>query len=116
MALILVNNVAIPTPSEYSIGIMDLSQAERVANGEINIKRIATKRKIEIGYNYLSKTDLSTLLQAISSVFFSVTYPDPQTGTNLTKTFYVGDRNAGMIDFINGVPRYKDVKFNFVEK
>lgn len=116
MPLITVNGSAIPTPTELSVGIMDLSKAERTAKGLMTIERIATKRKIEMSWAYLSKNDLATLLQAVSGVFFTVVYPDPQTNQNEQKTFYVGDRNIGMLDFINSVPRYKDVKFNFIER
>ena len=46
--MIRINGVTIPTPSDYSVGIMDLSQAERNANGTMIIERIATKRKLEM--------------------------------------------------------------------
>lgn len=114
--MIVINGSEILTPSTYQVGIQDLSKAERNANGLMIIERIATKRKIEMSWAYLSQSDLSVLLQAVSSVFFSVQYPDPQTGALRTGTFYVGDRTAGMISYQNGVPRYKDVKFNIVEQ
>ena len=114
--MIKVNGVVISTPSDFSIGIMDITKADRNANGTMIIERIATKRKLELSYKYLSQSDLSTLLTAISGTFFTVEYPDPQTGALATKTFYVGDRNAGSIDYRSGVMRYKDIKFNFVEQ
>lgn len=116
MALITIGGVTIPTPTDFQIGIMDLSKAERNANGTMIIERITTKRKLELSWSYLSKTDLQTVLNAVSAVTFSVTYMDPVTNSNQTKTFYCGDRNAGMIDFINGNPRYKDVKFSLIER
>ncbi|NEY99238.1 hypothetical protein G4D62_07985 [Bacillus shackletonii] len=114
--MITVNGVVLPTPSDYSVGVMDLSKAERNANGTMIIERIATKRKLEISYSYLSKSETSKVLNAVSSVFFTVSYIDPQTGGNRTGTFYCGDRNVGMIDFKNGTPRYKDVKFDLIER
>lgn len=116
MALIKVGAVDLPTPSEFSVGIMDLSKAERNAKGELTIDRIATKRKIELQWEYLSRTDLQTILNAVSPVFFVVTYMDPLTNANREGTFYCGDRNSGMLDFINSVPRYRGVKFNLIEK
>lgn len=116
MALIAINGVDMPTPSSYSWGIMDLSKAERNALGTLIIERIATKRKIELSWSYLTPEQLQTLLTAVGSVTFSLSYLDAQTNTTLTGTFYSGDRNVGMIDFNNGVPRYKDVKFNLIEK
>lgn len=117
MAVLKINGVEILAPSDIQIGIMDLSKAERNARGTMIIERIATKRKLEVSYNYASKTELSTLLAQLSDdVFFTVTYHDPLTGSTRTGTFYVGDRNVGVIDFINGVPRYKDVKFSLIER
>lgn len=115
MSLVTINGVAIATPSSYDWNIMDISNAERNAKGNIIIERINTKRKLELGWSYLTASQMSTLLQAVSNVTFSVTFVDAQTNSTMTKTMYVGDRKTGMIDFQNGVPRYKDVKFNLIE-
>jgi hypothetical protein len=116
MALISIGGTALPTPTEYDVGIMDISKAERNANGTMIIERIATKRKISLKYSYLTANDLSNILSKVSPTFYDVTYLDPQTNTYRTASFYCGDRNAGMIDFINGVPRYKDVLFDLIER
>jgi hypothetical protein len=114
--MIQINSVTIPTPSDYKISVMDLSKAERNANGNMIIERVATKRKLELEYKYLSSNDLSVLLQAISDVFFTVSYPDFVTGSINSGTFYVGDRTAGAIDYQNDIIRYKDIKFNLIER
>jgi len=106
----------IPTPSDYSVGIQDLSKAERNARGDMIIERIATKRKIELAWKHLSKQDLQLVMNAVSPVFFKVEYLDPQTNSTQTKTFYSGDRNVGALDYINGEIRWKDIKFNVIEK
>ena len=111
-----IDGVTIPTPSDLNIGIMDLSKAERSANGEIFIERIATKRKLEPSWKYLSKDDLSALFQSVSPVFFEVEYIDPQDNGVKTGTFYAGDRRAGAIDYRNGVIRYKDISVNLIER
>jgi hypothetical protein len=94
---------------------MDLSKAERNANGTMIIERITTKRKLEISYNYLSQADCSALLQSIGSTTFNVEYPDPQTGALRTGNFYSGDKTSSAIDYKGGVMRYKDIKFNLIE-
>ena len=114
--MIKVNGVTIPTPTDFSVSVNDISKAERNANGNILIERITTKRKIELSYKYLSQAQLSTLLNAISAVFFTVEYPDPVTGALRTGTFYVGDRSAGAIDYQNNTMRWKDIKFNLIEQ
>lgn len=107
--------VALVTPSALKVGIMDLSKAERNAKGSMIIERIATKQKLELEYTFLSKAQMATVLQAVSYVSFWVKYTDPQTDTIRTAKFYCGDRSTGILDFVNGVPRYIDVKFNLIE-
>lgn len=114
--MITVGGTVLPAPSELKVDIMDINNADRNTRGTIIIERIATKRKLEVGYKHLSAAQLSTVLTAISSTFFSVTYRDPQTNADRTATFYSGDRTAGVMDFIDGVARYTDVKFNLIEK
>jgi hypothetical protein len=113
--LIKINTVTISTPSTFQIGIEDISKAERNANGNLIIERITTKRKLELSYNYLSQTDIATLLTAVSGTTFTVEYPDAQTGSLRTGTFYCEGRTAGAIDYQGGVMRYKDIKFNLIE-
>ncbi|MBE1554811.1 DUF6711 family protein [Sporosarcina limicola] len=111
-----VNGVAIPTPSDYSVGILDISKAERNARGDMIIERITTKRKLEVGWRYLSKSDLQKVMNAVSPVFFKVEYLDPQTNSRKTGTFYAGDRNVGALDYMDGNIRWKDCKFSLIEK
>lgn len=113
--MIKINAVTIPTPTDYSVGIMDIVKAERNARGEMIIERITTKRKIEISYSFISQADLSTVLNAISAVFFTVEYIDTKDGIK-TGTFYAGDKNASSIDYRAGVMRWKDYKVNLIEK
>lgn len=116
MALLNIGGVDMPTPSDFIVGVMDISKAERNANGTMIMERIATKRKLDLTWLYLTPAQLSTLLNAVSGVAFTVIYMDPVLNANRTGTFYCGDRSVGMIDFQNGVPRYKDIKFPLIER
>jgi len=111
-----INGVSIPAPSDLKVGIQDISKAERAANGTMFIERIATKRKLEPSWAYLSKEDTSKLFQAVSPVFFQVSYIDPEDNAVKIGTFYAGDRKAGALDYQNGVIRYKDVSVNLIER
>lgn len=116
MALLQINGVDLATPSEYSIAVMDITQAERNAQGLMLIERIAQKVKINVKYNYADGTTLATILQAIDPITFNITYIDPKTNNPKTSSFYVGDRSVGMIDYRSSVPRYKDLSFDFIER
>lgn len=111
-----INNIRILTPSEFKVGVMDISNAERTAAGEMLIDRVATKRKIDLKWKHLKVSELSKVLQLVNNVYFFVKYPDPMSGRLETRTFYVGDRNAGVYSYIDGNPVWIDISFNFIER
>ncbi len=115
MALLTIGGVAMPTPNEMSVGYMDTSKAERNARGNLIIERINTKRKLTISYSYIEQDDAKTLLNAVSPTYFNVTFLNPITNTFVTASMYAGDRQIGMIDYKNGVARYKDCSFDLIE-
>ncbi len=114
--MIAIDGVTIPVPSSFSVGLMDISKAERNARGDMIIERVATKRKLELSWLHLSGDELRQVLQLVSPVFFSVSFPDPQDGTTRTGTFYSGDRSVGAMDYRDGQVRWRDIKFNLVER
>lgn len=118
MALLVINGVAVKTPSAMSVTVSDLDgETTRNAKGELIRDRIGTKRKVECEWKYLTQSQISTLLNAVKNVFFSVTYQDPLSGVT-TKTMYVGDRSAPMYRYGNGGSSilWEGLKMNFVEK
>jgi hypothetical protein len=111
-----INGVAIATPNTYEVTISDLDgETNRNAAGDLIRDRIAIKRKISLEWPPLSQEELSLLLNAVSEVFFTVEFPDPQLGVT-TKTMYVGDRSSAMYCYINGVAKWQGLKMNFIEK
>lgn len=111
-----INGSQMPTPSDYKWGEMDLSKAERNARGTLIKEIIATKRKLEMSWKYLPNDELQQLLQALSNNFFDVEFVDPHDNRTRTGTFYAGDRSVGALDYINGVPRWVDIKCNIIER
>jgi len=115
--MIKVNGVTIKTPSKFTVGLYDVSKtADRNAQGTILIDRVAVKRKLEMEWPAMSNSEMSTLLSAVTSLFFDVNYPDPQTGAAKTISCYVGDRTAPMYRVIGGVPMWEGLKMNFIER
>jgi hypothetical protein len=115
MALVTINSVAIPTPTEFQIGYFDISKAERNASGKMIIERIATKTKLFLTYAFLTREEMSKLLLTIAPTSYTVTYFDAQNNQMRSGVFYCGDRQLGFLDYFNGVPRYKDFTFNLIE-
>lgn len=111
-----INGVAVATPSEFSVDIMDLDgETGRNANGKLIRDRIATKRKLNCKWPPLSMAAVSTLLQSVKNKSFTVEYPDPMAGNIITKTFYVGDRQMPMLSIINGKAMWEGLTMNFTE-
>lgn len=112
-----INDTTVVIPSAMTVGIMDIDgESNRTADGTMIRDRIATKRKLQCSWNALTTTEMSTLLQSMNDEFFSVQYLDPYTGTEQTKTFYVGDRSAPVYRLVSGKELWSGLKADFVEK
>lgn len=114
--MIKIDGVTIPSPTEFTVGIQDISKAERNARGTMIMEIIATKRRIDLTWNHLTRQEYQQLLTLVSPTFFLVEYPDPQTGNMRTGTFYVGDRTIGGMVFIDGEMKWRDCKFPLIER
>lgn len=113
-----INGVAIATPKSFQITFQDLDgETNRNAKGDMVRDRITTKRKIECEWPLLTQSEISALLTAVSGVFFTVSFPDPQLGI-ITKTMYVGDRTAPAYFYDKKTKQVKwsGLKMNFIEK
>lgn len=116
--MISINGVAIATPKTFEATVSDLDgESNRNADGELIRDRIAVKRKLNLEWGPLTQAETQTLLNAVSSVFFTVTFPDPMSGV-VTKTMYVGDRTAPayMYDEKAKEVKWQGLKMNFIEK
>ena len=114
--MISINGVQIATPKTYEVTVSDLDgESNRNAKGELIRDRIAVKRKLNLEWGPLTQTEIQTLLNSVSDVFFTVIFPDPMVGM-ITKTMYVGDRTAPAYQFVNGEIEWQGLKMNFIEK
>lgn len=112
--LLKINGVYVKTPKSMSATISDFDgKTTRTANGSLTRDRIAVKRKVECSWGPLTQSEISTLLSAVTDVFFTVTYLDPKDGTK-TITAYVGDRTAPLYNANMGL--WESLSMNFIEK
>lgn len=116
--LISINGTDIPSPDTYEVTISDLdASANRSGNGTLFRDRIAVKRTINLGWTLLTSTELSQILQAVSPVFFAVTYLDPQLNALSAGNFYVSDRPSSVaIKQSDGSYKWGNVSFSLVER
>ncbi len=115
-----INGTPVRSPSVFQADIYDLDSENTQRNtlGEMLRDRVAVKRKLICEWPPLTMEEVAPILQAVTDVYFSVTYPDPVTGNKQeTKTFYVGDRSAPLL-FVrqNGEYLWEGLKMNFIEK
>lgn len=104
------------SPSDFSVNIQDIVNAERDAEGTMHIDLIATKYKIECKWAYLTQDEMSNLLGALESkITFSVSFLDPATGGSKSITCYKGDRKIPIMIVKDGVASYKDFSLSLIE-
>lgn len=78
--------------------------------------RVAQKRKIQVGYNGVTDTVASQVLQAVNPEYIDVTYYDVMDGTTQTRTFYVGDRTGNFKWWWDGKHIMESLTFDLIER
>lgn len=116
MTSLRINGVAVKAPKSLQVSIQDIDgETGRNANGDMVRDRITTKRKLDLEWGLLTQQECSAILNAVSPVFFSVSYPDPILGQT-TKTFYVGDRSSPAYSMTDRLKPWSGLKFNLIER
>ena len=116
--LISISGAVMPSPDTYEVTISDLdASANRSSNGTLFRDRIAVKRTINLSWVSLTSEELSQILQAVSPVFFVVSYLDPQLNAPSAGTFYVSDRTQAVaMKQSDGSYKWGNVSFSLVER
>lgn len=123
MALLLVNGIAVPDPSEMKWGKQDVSipDSGRTLDGRMHKGKVAEKIKIELKWPSTTPDVVHEILSAFNHEYFNVTYFDPLAGDTVTKEFYTGDMSAPVRwwcerDNSGRVQKwYTEVAFNIIE-
>jgi hypothetical protein len=110
-----VGGVAIPCPSKYDWKLSDVSSAAagRTEDALMHKMRIAQKVHIELEWSNVSDSDAQVILTAFQPEYISVQYYDYKALANLTKTFYVGDRQVSSYNRTRGI---STISFNIIEQ
>ena len=113
-----VNGVTMPCPSAWQWGLQDVSLGEsgRTDDALMHKNRVAQKRKIQVGYNAVSDTVATTVLQAVNPEYIDVTYYDLLAGATETRCFYVGDRSAPFKYWYDGNHLLESLTFDLIER
>ena len=117
-----INGVTVKEPKLGGVSVTDepiwSSNTGRSASGKMIGDIVAMKSTIEIAWTPLSFADMKKIRDAIISggEFFSITYPDPAVGANVTKTVYCGNIPRLLYSLSSRYPRYQDVTIQFIER
>jgi len=106
-------------PSEFKVTVMDLDNAEttkRTADGQLTRDRIAVKRQVDMRFAPMTWDKLSAILTAMKDEFFQLTYPDPMSGQQETRTFYVSDRESAIAIERSGTYWWTGLQMTLTEK
>ena len=117
MAMITVDGAEIPCPSVFTWGLQDISASEsgRTDDTIMHKNRVGQKRKISLQWNVKDRATTAQILQAFNPEYISVKYPDAMSGTDETRTFYVGDRTAPVKYWCVGKQLYESISFDIIE-
>lgn len=122
MSMLIVDGVAVKSPSSFSWGLQDVSSASagRTQDALMHKERIAQKRKIELEWVNPTPSELHTIVNAFQPEYISVQYHDPLDSADpavlSTRTFYTGDKSAPVYSWVVGEERYEKVSFNIIER
>lgn len=97
-ALVTVNGVEWPEPSEYSANTSTLVDSGRNVQGVVvgSVIRPSVS-KIEVKWRYLTTKQWASIIGPFDSQFYvSVRFYDQSSAGYVTKQMYVSDRKAGM--------------------
>ena len=116
--MIKVDGVSIKTPSTFELSINDVSNSDagRTQDGLMHKNRITRKRKIVLKWSNPTPEEAKAILDAFAPEYFNVTYPDPLTGTTVTKKFYSGDQSAPVKVWSVNQKIYSEVGFDIIER
>ena len=103
-------------PSTAKVSYNDVSSpdAGRTLDGIMHKERIGTCVKIEMKWNYINSTTAQAILAAFQPEYINVQYFDPRTATTKTKTFYSGDRGAGVYN--SALDLFESITVNIIEQ
>lgn len=112
------DGVLMKSPSDFTWGLQDVSAADsgRTDDAKMHKNRVAQKRKLSLSWNGPTPQEASTILKAANPEYIEVTYPDPMSGEDETRTFYTGDKTAPFKVWSVSNKRYSLLSFDFIEQ
>ena len=121
MAILQINKIDIADPKTLQWDLYDLDGEDgsgRTQDGLMHRDRVAVKRKLICTWSPMTNEEISVLLKAMDSIFFTMRYPDAHDGAYREGTFYVGDRSTPLYMWNAEKKKYlwEGLSANFIER
>lgn len=116
-ALIKVNGVALPAPSDIKVDIQDLDgeSVRPVATGILRRNRIRSNMlKVTLTWNLNTFVDVMSILNAVTPVQFTTELYIPDHGIRGAKTMYAGNKSYNYVKTKTGL-KAKSFSFALIE-
>ena len=118
-----INGVELDPQPDFKGGLIwslqDIQSADsgRAEDGTMIINYVGSKRKLQFKWSNKTMAQIESILELIpaETVFFPVTYYDPQNRRMETRTFYKGDRSMDWYSFRTDV-NASSFSFNVIER
>ncbi len=126
MAILIIDGVSIPDPSDMSWGLQDISSDDAGRGQDLVMHKgtLGRARTLQLSWRNVTASQAHAILVDVNPENFNVTYWDPLEGAITTRSFYVGDRSAMVQQwFGGGAPSgandyskiYGQISFNIIE-
>ena len=111
-----VDGKSIKCPSSYLWKLEDISASDagRTEDTVMHKKRIGQLVGIELSWQNIPTSDVSSILKAFNPEYVMVCYLDAMQGKYITSEFYVGNRSVPMYNAAKGL--WQNVSFNLIER
>ena len=119
MAMLVVDGVNCPDPSEMTWGLHDISAADAGRDAKLRMwkGKLGDKREIGLKWSNVSPAEVKTILNLFKEENFNVKYTDPMLNEKVTKKFYRSDPSAPVKQWFDGPhgKLYSEVSFTIIE-
>ena len=111
-----VNGTPLPDPTAFSGETSDLDiAADRDTTGLLHREWVARKVPTAIEWKNIGWDMCQQILQLVNTPSFQFTFPDPNTGTTRTGTYYAGNRKWSAVWLPTGGEWIATLSFSVIE-
>lgn len=114
--IISVDGKSVPSPSTFVWSLSDVSadDAGRTEDMVMHKNRKGQAVTLQLAWRYVTTAVASQILKAFNPEYINVAYVDPYEGKEITKKFYVGDRNAPMYN--GALDLWEEISFTIIQR